>query len=50
MTNVHECNNNNIYDTKRDEFAWHNKILTNWLLFISLFVNVNELAKAYKDF
>ena len=46
MSFVHECNKNNRYDTKRDKFAWHNKILTNWLWFISLF----EMAKAYEDF
>ena len=34
----------------RDEFAWHNKILTNRLRFISLFVNINEMAKAYDNF
>ena len=26
---VHECNKNSRNDTKHDEFAWHNKILTN---------------------
>ena len=49
MSFVHECNKNNIYDTKRDEFAWHNKILTNRLRFICLFVNVNEMAKTYEE-
>ena len=50
MSFDHECNKNNIYDTKRDGFAWHNTILTNPLRFIYLFVNVNEMAKAYEDF
>ena len=50
MSFVHEYNNNNIYDTKRDEFVWHNKILTNPLWFICLFVNVNEMTRAYDDF
>ena len=50
MSFVHECNKNNTYYTKRDEFAWHNKILTNPLWFICLLVNVNEMAKAYEDF
>ena len=35
---------------QRDKSVWHNKILTNWLWFISLFVNVNELTNAYEDF
>ena len=29
----------------RDEFAWHSNILTNRLRFISLFVDINEMAK-----
>ena len=50
-TNVkNQGNKNNRIDTKRDEFAWHNKILTNRLWFICLFVNVNEMAKSYEDF
>ena len=32
------------------DFAWHYNILTNPLRFICLFVNVNEIAKAYEDF
>ena len=47
---VYESDKNNRYDTKREKFAWHNKILTNLLWFISLFVNINEMAKVYKDF
>ena len=50
MRFVHEYNKNNRKDTKRDEFAWHNKILTNQLRFICLFVNVNGMAKSYEDF
>ena len=50
MSFVNECNNNKIYDTKRDEFAWHSKILTNRHRFISLVVIVNEMAKTYEDF
>ena len=46
MSLVHECNKNNKYDTNRDKFTWHNKILTNRLRFISLFINVNEMTKA----
>ena len=42
MSSVHECDMNNRHDTKSDKFAWHNKILTNPLWFIRLFVNVNE--------
>ena len=41
MSFVHEFNKNNRKDTKCDEFAWHNNILTNRLRFICLFVNVN---------
>ena len=33
------------YDTNRDEFAWHSKLLTNRLRFIILFVVINELTK-----
>ena len=47
MSFVHESNKNNRKDTKRDEFAWHSKLLTNRLRFICLFVNVNELVKKY---
>ena len=50
MSFVNECNKNNRKYTKRDESAWQNKILTIPLLFICLFVNVNELAKKYEDF
>ena len=39
MSFVHECNKNNRKDTKRNEFAWHSKILTNRLRFICLFIN-----------
>ena len=46
MSFVHEYNKNNRKDTKRDEFAWHNKMLTN-RLFICLFVNVDEMV--YED-
>ena len=38
---VHECNKNNRNDTKRDKSAWHNKILTDF----SLFVNVKKCLK-----
>ena len=41
MSFVHEYNKNR-YGTKLDEFAWHNKILTNRLRFISLFVNMKQ--------
>ena len=47
MRFVHECNENKRHATMRDKFAWHSKILTNQ--FIRLFVNENEMAKAYKD-
>ena len=47
MSFVHECNKNNINDTKRDEFG---KKLTNLLRLICLFVNVNEMAERYEDF
>ena len=50
MNLVHECNRNNINDTKRDEFSWHNKILTNRRRFICLFVSVNEMAETYEYF
>ena len=43
-----ECNKNNGNDTKRDEYAWHNKLLTN--RFICLFVNVSEMTDMYEDF
>ena len=51
MSFVYECNKYNRKDTKRDEFAWHSKTLTNRLRFIRLFVNVNltKLAKTYVD-
>ena len=32
-----------------DEFAWHSKILTFGLV-ISLFVDINEMAKAFENF
>ena len=32
-------------DTMHDKFAWHSKLLTNWLRFISLFVVINEITK-----
>ena len=50
MSFFHECNKNNKYDTKSDEFELHNKILNNRPWFICLFVNVNEMAKKYEDF
>ena len=51
MSFVHdEWNKNNISDTKLEEFAWHNKLLTNRLQFICLFVNVNEMTETYEDF
>ena len=46
---VYEYSKNNRQYTKRDESAWHNKIITNSLRFICLFVNVNEMVKTYKD-
>ena len=49
MNFIHECNKNNRHATVRDEFAWHNKILTNLLRFMSLFVDINEMAKAYEN-
>ena len=45
MSFVYECNKNNRDDTKRDESAWHNKILTNRLRFICLLDNVNDIAE-----
>ena len=50
MSFVNECNKNNRHDTMRDKFVWHSKILTNRLWFISLFVDIDEMAKVYKDF
>ena len=50
MSFVHECNKNNRKYTKRNEFAWHSKILTNPLRFICLFFNINNLSKTYEDF
>ena len=50
MSLIHECNKNNRKDTKRNEFAWHCKILTNRLWFICLFVNDKNLTKNYDDF
>ena len=47
MNFVHECNKNNRNDTKRDEFVWHNKILTNRLRFICLPNKFGESAKPY---
>ena len=44
MNFVHECNKNNRHDTMRNRFVWHSKILTNRLLFINLFVDINEEA------
>ena len=41
MSFDHECNKNNKYDINRHELAWHNKILTNPLQLIYLFVNVS---------
>ena len=49
MSLVHECNKNNRKNTKRDEFAGHDKIITNRLWFI-LFIRVNKLAKTYENF
>ena len=45
----HECNKNNRHDTKRDNFVLDSKILNNQHRFISLFVNINEMAKAYEN-
>ena len=50
MSFVHECNKNNRKDTKRNEFAWHNKILTNRLRVICLIVNVNEIGLSVRGF
>ena len=50
MSFVNECNKNNRHDTMCDEFAWQSKILTNRIWFICLFVEINEMAKAYEDF
>ena len=44
MSFVHECNKNNRDDNRRDEFAWHNKILSNLLRFITLFVQINKMT------
>ena len=33
-------------DIMRDEFAWHSKILTNRLRFISLLADINEMTQA----
>ena len=49
MTFVHKCNKNNRHDTMRNKFVWHSKILTNLLRLISLFIDINEMAKAYKN-
>ena len=50
MSFVYECNKNNIYDTNRDEFAWHNKNINQSVSVYLFIVNVNEMAKAYEDF
>ena len=41
--NVHAKNNK--YDNMHDEFAWHIKLVTNQLRFISLFVVINEMTE-----
>ena len=48
MSFVHKCNKNIIYDIKRDEFAWHNKILTNRLRFICLFGQILRYGNNFK--
>ena len=50
MNFVHVCNKKHRHDTMCGEFAWHGKILTNWLRFISLFVDITEMTKAKAKF
>ena len=47
MRFAHECNKNNIYDTMRDEFAWHSKLLTNRLRVISLLEMIRIQSNFY---
>ena len=41
---------NEMIGMMRDEFAWHSKLLTNRLRFISLFVVINEMTKSSRNF
>ena len=45
MSFAHECNKNNIYDTKRDIFTRYSRLLSIRLRFINLFVVINGITK-----
>ena len=49
MSFVHECNKNNIKDTKRDEFSWHNKVLTNRLRLLVYSLMLMKLANTFGE-